>query len=146
MQNESSDPDPHDWAISWENGTGLIGIDQPEVVDAAFDREERHVGAAVIGLALNHPDPAVILPRVARAMGGDSAELRRQGTVALAHVARLHRTVDQTCLTLLRGMPRGNEADDDLWTFVPHRRLPPWLWRHQVKQRIKWQLWERRRY
>ncbi|MFF5706565.1 hypothetical protein ACFY7H_29365 [Streptomyces sp. NPDC012794] len=143
MRYESSGPETHSGAVSWDNGTGLIGIDRPEEVDAAFGRGEPHVGAAVIGLALNHPDPEVILPRVARALGAESQELRRQGTVALAHVARLHHTVDQECLALLRSRPRGNEADDDLWTFVPHRHLPWWLWRHHLKEQTKWRLWRR---
>ncbi|MFD7927722.1 hypothetical protein [Streptomyces sp. NPDC059742] len=37
---------------------------------------------------------------------------------------------------LLRGCPRGNEADDDLWSFVPHRQLPLWLWRHHLWERL----------
>lgn len=131
---------------SWKDGTGLLAIDDPGLVDAAFERGEPHTGVAVIGLALNHGDPAVILPRVARAMGSQSPELRRQGTVALAHAARLHRSIDQRCLALLRARPRGNEADDDLWSFVPHRRLPWWLWRHHLPTTAAYWLWERWRY
>ncbi|MGW4271868.1 hypothetical protein ACWEGQ_05775 [Streptomyces seoulensis] len=93
---------------------------------------------AVIALALNHGDAAVILPRVGRALESEDAEIRRQGVLALAHVARLHRTVDQRSLALLRGCPRGNEADDDLWSYVAHRRLPWWLWRHHFAQRWTW--------
>jgi hypothetical protein len=139
-------PSDQGCGFSWEDGTGLLGVDDPVLVDAAFERGEPHVGVAVIGLALNHGDPAVILPRVSRTLEAPSPELRRQGTIALAHVARLHRTVDQRCLTLLRARPRGNEADDDLWSFVPHRRLPWWLWRHRLPNMARYWLWERWRY
>ncbi|MBC3839895.1 hypothetical protein GXW82_05805 [Streptacidiphilus sp. 4-A2] len=100
---------------------------------------------AVIALALNHPEPDAILPRVARALAAGDPEVRRQGVVALAHVARLHRTVDQRCLGLLRGFPRGNEADDDLWSFVDHRRLPFWLRRYHAVQRLVWLVRDSRR-
>ncbi|MCM2578714.1 hypothetical protein [Streptomyces meridianus] len=69
-------------------------------------------------------NPPGILPGVARALGSTDPGLPHQGVVALAHVAWLHRTVDRRCLELLRTYRRGNEADDDLWSFVPHRRLP----------------------
>ncbi|MEU1593565.1 hypothetical protein ABZ468_12070 [Streptomyces sp. NPDC005708] len=143
MTHEGADTRSPDWAYNWADGTGLLGMDQPEEIDAAFERGEPHVGVAVIGLALNHSDPVAILPRIARALRTDSEELRRQGTVALAHVARLHHTVDTECLALLRTRPRGNEADDDLWTFVRHRRLPLWLWRHHLPRHTKWLLWDR---
>ncbi|PYC77201.1 hypothetical protein C7C46_19720 [Streptomyces tateyamensis] len=117
--------------------------DQPEEVDAAFDRGEPLVGVAVIFLALNHPDAEAILPRVGKALESQDTEIRRQGVIALAHVARLHRTVDQRSLDLLRSCPRGNEADDDLWSFVAHRRLPWWLWRQHFTERLTWLFWGR---
>ncbi|MDX3538259.1 hypothetical protein PV721_28710, partial [Streptomyces sp. MB09-01] len=120
----------------WWGGLNLNGIEQPEPVLAAFERGERSVGVAVIALALNHPDPAAVLPVVARALESADREVRRQGVVALAHVARLHGTVDRRCLELLRRCPRGNEADDDLWSFVPHRELPLWLWGHHLRERL----------
>ncbi|WP_199920701.1 hypothetical protein [Streptomyces sp. NRRL S-237] len=120
----------------WRDGSKLIGVDRPDVVLAAFERGEPHVGVAVIGLALNHDDPAAVLPMVARALESADREVRRQGVIALAHVARLHRTVDRRCLELLRRCPRGNEADDDLWSFLPHRELPLWLWRHHMWERL----------
>ncbi|WP_299537324.1 hypothetical protein [uncultured Streptomyces sp.] len=130
----------------WEHGTGLIGVRDPAVVDAAFERGERHVGVAVIGLALHHPDPRTILPRVAQALRATDPARQHQGTVALAHVARLHHTTDPECLALLRTQPRGNEADDDLWDFVPRRNLPWWLWRHQLPGHIQWYLFNRWRH
>ncbi len=113
---------------------------RPEEIDAAFDRREPSVGVDLLRLALNHHDPHDILPRVARALGSDNQGLRVQGVVALAHVARLHRTVDRRCLELLRTYPRGNEADDDLWQFVSRHRLPTWLWRYHFTQRVRWLL------
>lgn len=126
--------------MNWRSSSALMGTDRPEEVDAAFDRAEELVGVAVIGLALNHPDAVAILPRVARALESEGGELRHQGRVALAHVARLHSTVDRRCLELLRSHPRGSEADDDLWSYVPHRRLPWWLWRHHLGERMVWLL------
>ncbi|MGW0783979.1 hypothetical protein [Streptomyces sp. NPDC002913] len=129
--------------MNWQSSSALLGTDRPEEVDAAFDRGEESVGIAVIGLALQHPDAEAILPRVARALESSDAALRPQGRVALAHVARLHGTVDRRCLELLRSHPRGNEADDDLWGYVPHRRLPWWLWRHHLGERLAWYLRDR---
>ncbi|MFD0042463.1 hypothetical protein ACFVIZ_33025 [Streptomyces anulatus] len=107
-------PENQPTAADWEHGTGLIGVRDPAIVDAAFERGERHVGVAVIGLALHHRAPQTILPRVAQALRATDPMQQHQGTVAIAHVARLHRTVDRECLALLRTQPRGNEADDDL--------------------------------
>ncbi|MFE5210581.1 hypothetical protein [Streptomyces sp. NPDC056600] len=138
MDTDASDPAGRAPALNWQEASTLRRVARPEEVEAAFSRGEALVGVAVIALALNHPDAGVILPQVARAMAADDPEVRRQGVVALAHVARLHRTVDQHCVDLLRGFPRGNEADDDLWSFVDHRLLPWWLWRYQSGQRWRW--------
>ncbi|MCM1976408.1 hypothetical protein [Streptomyces sp. G1] len=134
-ENGPADPAP---VLNWQDGSTLRWTEQPEEVDAAFDRREPLVGVAVIALALNHADADAILPRVDKALESEDAEIRRQGVIALAHVARLHRTVDRRSLDLLRGCPRGNEADDDLWSFVAHRRLPWWLWRHHYAERLTW--------
>ncbi|MEU3600911.1 hypothetical protein ABZ714_19630 [Streptomyces sp. NPDC006798] len=127
------DPAP---VLNWQDGSTLRWTDRPEEVDAAFSRSEPLVGVAVIALALNYADADAILPRVVKALESQDPEVRRQGVIALAHVARLHRTVDRRSLDLLRGCPRGNEADDDLWSFVAHRRLPWWLWRHHFTERL----------
>lgn len=129
--------------MNWQSTSALMGTDRPEEVDAAFDRGEELVGVALIGLALNHPDAEAILPRVARALESADTGLRHQSRVALAHVARLHGTVDRRCLKLLRSHPRGNEADDDLWGHVPRRRLPWWLWRHHFGEWLAWNLRDR---
>ncbi|MFJ1703310.1 hypothetical protein [Kitasatospora sp. NPDC088346] len=120
--------------MDWSSTSALMGTDRPEEVDAALDRADPHAGVALIGLAVTHPDPAVVLPRIARALA-DPAH-RDRAAVALAHTARLHGTVDARCLALLRELPRGNPADDDLWAFVPRRHLPAWLWRHQLLGRF----------
>jgi len=122
---------------------GLHRAEPPGEVAAALERGAPEAGAALIALALHHQHPYEILPLVARALAADEDGLRRQGVVALAHVARLHGTVDRRCLTLLRGFRRGNEADEDLWRFVPRRRLPCWLWRHQLRERARWWTYER---
>jgi hypothetical protein len=139
----SVDPAP---VLNWQDGSTLRWIDRPEEVDAAFGRGEPLVGVAVIALALNHADVDAILPRVVKALEAEDPEVRRQGVIALAHVARLHRTVDQRSLDLLRAHPRGNEADDDLWSFVAHRRLPWWLWRHHFTERLTWSFRDRWRH
>ncbi|MFJ9412834.1 hypothetical protein ACIRPT_01570 [Streptomyces sp. NPDC101227] len=133
--------------MNWQHSSALMGTDRPEEVDAALERREELVGVAIIGLALTHPDAKAILPRVAQVMEtaletGDR-ELLRQSTVALAHTARLHGTVDGRCLELLRHCPRGNVADDDLATFLPRRQLPWWLRRHHLRHRLRWLLWEK---
>ncbi|MFG2983717.1 hypothetical protein ACGFYQ_21120 [Streptomyces sp. NPDC048258] len=110
-------------------------MDRPEQVVAAFARGESYVGVAVIAPALDHPGPAAVLPVAARAPASAHPEVRRQGVVALAHVARLHRTVDRRCAELPRSCPRGNEADGGLWSFAPHRELPLRLRRHHLGER-----------
>ncbi|MGW3247512.1 hypothetical protein [Streptomyces sp. NPDC001070] len=123
--------------MNWADSSALLGTDRPEEVDAAFERAEPMVGVAVIGLALTHPDAAAILPRVARALRAPRGELRHQGVVALAHVARLHGTVDEHCLELLRGLPPGTEAHNDIVAYVPLRELPWWLRRYGYAQRLR---------
>lgn len=138
MHPDENDPVGPAPVLHWRDGSTLRWIEEPEEVDRAFGRGEPLVGVAVIALALNHADADAILARVGKALEAEDPEVRRQGVIALAHVARLHRTVDRRCLDLLRGCPRGNEADDDLWSFVAHRRLPWWLWRHHITQRLTW--------
>lgn len=118
--------------MNWSSHSALLGTDRPEEIDAALDRADPLAGVALIGLAMTHPDPGQILPRIAHAyaIGGD--QLTQQATVATAHVARLHRTTSPEVLAHVRSRRRGNEADMDLWSFVPHRRLPWWLWCYEV--------------
>jgi hypothetical protein len=136
--------DGGEYRVDWADGSSVWrGDHRPEDVAAAFERGESTVGVAVIAFALSHPDPGHILPLVARAMESPDPQMRAQGVVAMAHTARLHRAVDRRCLVLLRDCRRGNAADDDLWSFIAHRKLPPWLWRHHAKERLLWWLRDR---
>jgi hypothetical protein len=121
--------------MNWRDFSALMGTDRPEEVDAAFERGEDMVGISVIGLSLSYPDPWVTLARVARALDHNRIEVRHHGATALAHVARLHGVVSRECLEVLRRHP--NEvAEDDLWTFISHRKLPAWLWWRRIKARL----------
>lgn len=113
--------------MNWRSFSALMGTDRPEDVSAAFARDEPLVGVSVIGLALSYPDPWIVLPFVARALDHNRIEVREHGATALAHVARIHGVVSAECLVVLKRHPNA-VAEDDLWTFIPHRKLPPWLW------------------
>ncbi|MFI0150313.1 hypothetical protein [Streptomyces lydicus] len=52
--------------------------------------------------------------------------------VAVIGLALTHPHATAILPDLLRRCPRGSEADDDLWVFVPRRRLPWWLCRHRL--------------
>ncbi|MBB5773684.1 hypothetical protein [Nonomuraea jabiensis] len=136
--------------MNWETGEGLIGCDDPEEVDAAFDRGEPHVGAVVIGLALNCPDVDVVAPRAIRAISSGRHELRGQGLTALSHMVRLTNQADSASVALLRPLlrdPKMREVAEnyaaDLWTYVPHRDLPAWLhrWSYMYLLRHKIAIW-----
>lgn len=133
--------------LNWEDYRALMGTDRPEEIDEALVRGEQLLGVAVIGLSLTHPDARQILPRIAAvleaAMAAGDQELCRQAVLSLGHTGRLHGVTDARCLELLRRQRRGNTADDDLWSFVPHRELPWWLWRHHLPGTLRWHLWRR---
>ncbi|MEU8002171.1 hypothetical protein AB0B66_13490 [Catellatospora sp. NPDC049111] len=133
--------------LNWDDSSALMGTDRPEEIDEALLRGEEMLGVAVIGLSLTHPDARQILPRIAdvleAAMAAGDRELCRQAVLSLGHTGRLHGVTDARCLELLRRQPRGNTADDDLWSFVPHRELPWWLWRHHLPRILRWYLWRR---
>ncbi|AZP19652.1 hypothetical protein ACIGMX_41310 [Streptomyces aquilus] len=127
-------------AWNWETGEGLLGMDDPAEVDAALDRNDDRLGAAVIGLALNCP-PEVVAPRIIRAL-----ELLLPGRgrdfpfTAIAHLARLDGRLTPELYEALRAEGLGGAADhaiDDTLTFVPFRDLPPWLKRRWVYGRVR---------
>ncbi|MFC4589853.1 hypothetical protein [Sphaerisporangium corydalis] len=129
--------------LDWENGSDLIRCDDPREVEAAFERGERFVGIAVMGLALSVADAGVVEPLVVRAMRSARVEVRLQGLTALSHMARITGEVDRTTLALLRTLMRSPDAQveeharhvvGDIWIFVPHSRLPAWL---HVRARIR---------
>jgi len=121
-------------AWNWETGEGLLGMDDPAEVDAALDRNDDHLGAAVIGLALNCP-PEVVSPRIIRALELLPGPGRDFPFTAIAHLARLDGRLTSELYEALRAEGLGRAADhaiDDTLTFVPFRDLPPWLKRRWV--------------
>ncbi|KUN26552.1 hypothetical protein AQJ23_15445 [Streptomyces antibioticus] len=118
----------------WETGKGLLGMDDPAEVDAALDRNDDRLGAAVIGLALNCP-PEVVSPRIIRALEQLPGPGRDFPFTATAHLARLDGRLTPELYEALRAEGLGGAADhaiDDTLTFVPFRDLPPWLKRRWV--------------
>ncbi|MFC8345935.1 hypothetical protein [Streptomyces sp. NPDC057280] len=118
----------------WETGKGLLGMDDPAEVDAALDRNDDHLGAAVIGLALNCP-PEVVSPRIIRALELLPGRGRDFPFTAIAHLARLDGRLTPELYDALRAEGLGSAADhaiDDTLTFVPFRDLPLWLKRRWV--------------
>ncbi|AVH57189.1 MULTISPECIES: hypothetical protein [Streptomyces] len=116
----------------WASGEGLLGIDDPAAVDAAFERGERHLGTAVIGLAFTCP-LAEASPRIVRAMRLPDATQRQFAFTAAGTAARLNGELTPELYAALRAEAPGGFAEDainDTLTFVPFRKLPPWFkWR-----------------
>jgi hypothetical protein len=134
----------HDYA--WETGEGLLGVSDPAIVDEALDRGERHAGIAVTGLALNNEDLVEIAPRVARATRSDDPETRRMGFVALGHTVRLFGELPpalEKALRDARSDPSAETAFDDTLQYIPFARLPAWLKKRAMAERIGWHLWKR---
>ncbi|MFE0177379.1 hypothetical protein ACFWZ2_34225 [Streptomyces sp. NPDC059002] len=118
----------------WADGEGLIRIDDPAEVDAAFARGERRLGTAVIGLAFNCP-PAEASPRIIRAMGLADRHQRGFAFTAAGAAARLNGELTPELYAALRAEGLGGVADNairDTLTFVPFRDLPPWFKRRKV--------------
>jgi hypothetical protein len=136
--------DCHDWA----SGEGLSRIDDPAAVDAAFERGERHLGTAVIGLAFTC-SPAEASPRIVRAMRLPDLTQRQFAFTAAGIVARLNGKLTPELYAALRAEGPGGVAEDaidDTLTFVPFRELPPWFKRRwlmaTVRHRVQgWWLW-----
>lgn len=116
----------------WASGQGLLGLDDPEEWDAAFERGEALVGTAVIGLAF-HCSLAEVSPRIVRATRLPDAGQRGFAFTAAGHAARLNGELTAELYEALRAEgPRGfaENAIADTLTFVPFRELPPWFkWR-----------------
>ncbi|WP_438484942.1 hypothetical protein [Streptomyces sp. S186] len=116
--------------LDWETGAGLIGIRDPAEVDAAFDRGEKRVGTAVVGLVLNSDDVDVVAPRVLRALRSSDPAVRSLGFVATGDMARLFGTLTLEIYAELRAEGLGGVADTavkDAMTFIPFWELPGWL-------------------
>jgi len=127
--------------IDWASGRGLLAVDDPAEVDNAFARGEKHVGIAVVGLALNNEDLDVVAPRVVRAIESDDVETRRLGFTAAGHSARLFEILDPRVEEVLRRFRKDDIAStalDDVLQYVPFRRLSCWLKTESVRRRVRW--------
>jgi hypothetical protein len=114
----------------WETGEGLLGVDDPGEIDAAFDRGERHVGTALIGFVLNGEDFAVVAPRVERGLRSTDRDVRQYAFTAAGHTARLFGELSPGIYDVLRAEgPHGvaENAITDALDYVPFRDLPGWL-------------------
>lgn len=113
----------------WDSGEGLLGLDDPVEWDAAFERGEGHLGTAAIGLAFQC-GLDVASPRIVRATRLPDPGQRGYAFTAVGTAARLHGELTPELYDALRAEgPKGPAADavKDTLTFVPFRRLPPWL-------------------
>ncbi|MGW7419868.1 hypothetical protein ACWGJB_07340 [Streptomyces sp. NPDC054813] len=119
--------------MDWESGEGLLGLDDPEEWDAAFERGEDHLGTAVIGLAFHCPLEAAS-PRIVKVMGFRDGLQRTNAFVAAGHAARLNRRLTPELFEALRAEGLGGVAEHpirDTLAFVPYRDLPPWFKRRR---------------
>lgn len=126
--------------LNWETGAGLIGVCDPAEVDAAFDRGERHVGTAVVGLVLNADDATVVAPQVLRALRSSDPMVRSLGFVATGDMARLSGALTPDIYAELRAEGLGGVADTalkDTMTFIPFWQLPWWLRRMCLWLRLR---------
>ena len=132
--------------INWETGEGLLAVDDPIEVDDAFARNEKHVGIAVVGLALNNEDLDAVAPRVVRAIESDDEETRRLGFTAAGHTARLFETLDPKIEQVLRRFRNDGIAAtalDDTLQYVRFWQLPRWLQGESVRRRLRWLIFRR---
>ncbi len=124
----------------WETGEGLLRVHDPEEVDAAFDRGERRVGTALIGLVLNGDDFAVLAPRVERGLRSADRDVRQFAFVAAGHTARLFGELSPGIYEILHAEgPHGvaENAISDALDYVPFRDMPWWLRRLKVTTDIR---------
>ncbi len=123
----------------WKSGEGLLGIDDPAEVDAAFERGEPHLGTAVIGLAFHCPLEEAS-PRIIRAMQLTDPHQRGFAFTAAGTAARLNGELTPELYAALRAEGPGGFAEHairDTLTFVPFRQLPPWFKRRKVVTRVR---------
>ncbi|ELP64273.1 hypothetical protein ACKI1I_35230 [Streptomyces turgidiscabies] len=113
----------------WKTGEGLLGLDDPEEWDAAFERGEDHLGTAVIGLAFQCSLEKAS-PRIARAMRLPDVGQRGFAFTAAGHAARLNGELTQELYAALRAEGPGGIAEHpirDTLGYVPFRKLPWWF-------------------
>ncbi|MGV9908679.1 hypothetical protein [Streptomyces tendae] len=116
---------------NWETGERLLTLNDPEEWDTAFDRGERGLGTAAIGLAFNCPLEEAS-PRIVRAMRLPDLAQRGFAFTAAGTAARLNGALTPELYAALRAEGPGRRsiavnAIADTLTFVPFRRLPTWL-------------------
>ncbi|MFJ4836099.1 hypothetical protein ACIP79_40300 [Streptomyces sp. NPDC088747] len=131
----------------WESGEGLLGIDDPAEVDAAFGRGADHLGTAVIGLAFNCSLEEAS-PRIVRAMRLPDIAQRGFAYTAAGTAARLNGALTPELYAALRAEGPGRKsiaehAINDTLDYVPFRQLPLWLkwWTVVSKVRDKVETW-----
>ncbi|MEW2389432.1 hypothetical protein AB0933_13855 [Streptomyces venezuelae] len=132
---------------NWDSGESLIRVDDPADVDAAFERGERRLGTAVIGLAFNCSLEEAS-PRIVRAMGLSDPGQRGFAYTAAGAAARLNGELTPELYAALRAEGPGGIADNairDTLTFVPYRRLPPWFKWQSARMTVldKLEYWQR---
>ncbi|GAA4301146.1 hypothetical protein GCM10023086_16950 [Streptomyces venetus] len=115
----------------WGSGEGLLGLDDPEEWDAAFERGESHLGTAAIGLAFNCSLEDAS-PRILRATQLPDAAQRGFAFTAAGTAARLNGALTPELYAALRAAGPGRKsiaqnAVDDTLDYVPFRQLPRWL-------------------
>ncbi|CAM5267378.1 putative protein OS=Streptomyces tendae OX=1932 GN=F3L20_03325 PE=4 SV=1 [Streptomyces tendae] len=118
-----------DW--NWQTGERLLALNDPQEWDAAFERGERSLGTAAIGLAFNCSLEEAS-PRIVRAMQLPDVAQRGFAFTAAGTAARLNGALTPELYAALRAEGPGRtsiaiNAIDDTLTFVPFRRLPTWL-------------------
>ncbi|WP_415941495.1 hypothetical protein [Streptomyces sp. 067-1] len=116
---------------NWQTGERLLALDDPGEWDAAFERGERSLGTAAIGLAFNCSLEEAS-PRIVRATQLPDIAQRGFAFTAAGTAARLNGTLTPELYAALRAEGPGRRsiavnAIDDTLTFVPFRRLPTWL-------------------
>ena len=124
---------------NWERGEGLLGLDDPDEWDAAFERGENHLGTAAIGLAFNC-SLAEASPRIARATRLSDLDQRGYAFTAVGTAARLNGGLTPELYAALRAEGHRSLAEtavDDTLTFVPFRQLPPWFKRRRVVSKVQ---------
>ncbi|KOT37570.1 hypothetical protein ADK41_19265 [Streptomyces caelestis] len=112
----------------------MLGVDDPADWDAAFERGERSLGTAAIGLALNCLLEEAS-PRIVRATRLPDAAQRGFAFTAVGAAARLNGALTPELYAALRDEGLVGTAEDairDTLTFVPFRDLPPWFKRRSV--------------
>jgi len=131
----------------WGSGEGLLGLDNPEEWDGAFERGEDHLGTAAIGLAFNCSLEEAS-PRIARAMRLPDAAQRGFAFTAAGTAARLNGELTPELYAALRAEGPGRKsiavnAIDDTLDYVPFRQLPLWLkwWKLVSKVQDKLETW-----